>query len=222
MKILSVNVGQPRVVRYEGKPVSAKVYEKPAETAIFKSPITGKVAVGELSLEGDAQVDRRFHGGAMKAVYLYPFEHYAFWRGIFTEMELPFGIFGENLTTTGVSETEFCVGDRFRAGSAEFIVREPRFPCYKLGIRFGRADVVRRFQKSGRCGIYLSVARTGFVEAGDQIEVLMREPHRVSIAEMFAWNENKADSEFARRALEVEALPENWRQKISQSLRACL
>ncbi len=176
MKVLSVNVGFPRLVEYNGEPVA---------TGIFKEPVEGRVKVGESNLEGDGQADLRVHGGYYKAVYVYPSEHYDFWRAELPEMELPFAIFGENLTTSGILETDVTAGDRIRIGTANFIVTIPRYPCFKLGIRFGRADIIRRFAKSGRSGFYLAIEKTGELEAGDAIEFLSREPNQASIAQVF-------------------------------------
>ncbi|PYS86543.1 MAG: MOSC domain-containing protein [Acidobacteria bacterium] len=161
MKVLSVNVGMPRLVEYLGEPVA---------TAIFKSPVKGKVAVGQFNLEGDKQADLTVHGGRDKSVYIYPSEHYPYWQNELPDAELPWGIFGENLTTTGLLETEVRPGDRLRIGTAEFEVTIPRYPCYKLGIRFGRKDILKRFMLSGRSGFYLTVLKTGELETGDPIE----------------------------------------------------
>ena len=175
MRILSVYVGLPKIVEYNGEPVA---------TSIFKEPVAGKVRVGELNLEGDQQSDLRVHGGYSKAVYVYPSEHYKFWKNELPEMDLPFGIFGENLTSEGLSESEVFIGDRFRIGTSEFIVTEPRYPCFKLGIRFGRSDIIKKFAQSGRSGFYLAIAKTGELEAGDKIEFLEREQSEISIADV--------------------------------------
>ena len=205
MKIISVNVGMPRLVEYNGEPIA---------TAIYKNPVEGKVKVNPLNLAGDAQADLRVHGGASKSVYAYPFEHYEFWQTEYPNKDLPIAIFGENLTTEGILETEICAGDKIRVGTAEFIVTEPRFPCFKLGIRFDRKDIIRRFQKSRRSGFYLAVAKVGEIEAGDAIEFVEREPHRVTIEELVRLSDDKNVLEIARRALKVEALPERWKQHI--------
>ena len=154
-------MGLPRLVEYDGEPVA---------TAIFKFPVTGKVPVGQFNLEGDRQADLSVHGGPNKSIYVYPSEHYPFWRDELSDAELPWGVFGENLSTTGLLETEVRSGDRLRIGTAEFEVTIPRYPCYKLGIRFGRKDILRRFVKSGRSGFYLTVKKTGELEANDTIE----------------------------------------------------
>ncbi|MEP6922942.1 MAG: MOSC domain-containing protein [Pyrinomonadaceae bacterium] len=209
MKIVSVNIGQPRTVEYNGEMVV---------TGIYKEPVFKPVKVNELTLAGDIQVDRRFHGGANKAVYAYPSEHYEFWRTELPEMDLPFGTFGENLTTIGVLETEICVGDKIRVGTAELIATEPRFPCYKLGIKFGRKDIIRRFQKSRRSGIYFSVFETGELQTGDNIEFLERDENRVTIEDLVRLNDEKNNIEIAKRALKVIALPKDWKRKISKML----
>jgi len=165
MKVLSVNVGLPRIVEYNGKPVA---------TAIFKNPISGKVRVGEMNLEGDRQADLRVHGGYLKAVYVYPSEHYEFWKDELPDVPFSFGIFGENLTTHGLLESDVSAGDRLRVGTAEFIVTQPRSPCFKLNIRFGRKDMIKRFVRAGRSGFYLAIATPGHLGAGDQIEVVMK------------------------------------------------
>ena len=173
MKILSVCVGLPKIVEYHGEPVS---------TAIFKEAVAGKVRVGEVNLEGDRQADLRVHGGYSKAVYIYPSEHYEFWKKELPEMDLPFGVFGENLTTEGLLESEVFIGDKLKIGTAEFIVTEPRQPCFKLGIKFGRTDIIKRFAQSGRSGFYLAIEKTGELETGDEIEFLTREQSEISIA----------------------------------------
>jgi len=175
MKILSVNVGLPRLVEYNGEPVS---------TAIFKDPVEGVVKVDSLNLKGDRQADLSVHGGYYKAVYVYPAEHYPFWRSEYPDMELPYSMFGENLTTEGLTEADVRVGDRLRIGTAEFLVTQPRLPCYKLGIRFGRVDIIKRFFKSGLSGFYLSIEKTGELKKGDAIEVLSRNEDGESIASM--------------------------------------
>lgn len=172
MQVLSVNVGLPRIVEYNGEPVS---------TAIFKDPVEGPVRVNEINLDGDRQADLSVHGGYSKAVYAYPSEHYPFWRGEYPDMELPFGMFGENLTIEGLTEDEVNIGDRLRIGTAEFLVTQPRVPCFKLGIRFGRVDILRRFYKSGRSGFYLSIEKTGELQNGDSIEVIERNDEEESI-----------------------------------------
>ena len=141
MKIVSVNVGLPREVVWKGSTV---------QTAIFKEPVAGAVAIRELNLAGDQQADLAVHGGSKKAVYAYPAEHYEYWRKQLADVSLLWGAFGENLTTVGLSEDMLSIGDVLRVGSAVLQVTQPRMPCYKLEIRFERNDMIKRFLVSGR------------------------------------------------------------------------
>lgn len=175
MKLISVNVGLPREVQWKGRTVL---------TGIFKEPVSGRIAVRKLNLDGDGQADLSVHGGPEKAVYVYPVEHYAYWRKELPDMEFSWGMFGENLTTEGLLEEAIHIGDRFRIGSAEVIVTQPRMPCYKLGIRFGRNDIIKRFLVSGRPGFYLGVLREGEVGAGDTIELISRDKKQVTVSEI--------------------------------------
>jgi MOSC domain-containing protein YiiM len=177
MKLLSVNVGQPREVEWHGETV---------RTSIYKDPVQGRVRVETLNLHGDRQSDLSVHGGADKAVYAYPSEHYAFWRKELPGVELLPGAFGENLTTEGLLEDDVHIGDRLRMGSVEFVVTEPRLPCFKLAIRFNRPDIVKRFMRSGRTGFYVAVLREGDVGAGDAIELAERDDKRPSVADIVA------------------------------------
>lgn len=211
MKLLSVNVSLPREIHWHRKTVA---------TGIFKRPVAGRVMVRRLNLEGDAQADLRVHGGPSKAVYAYPSEHYSFWRRELPEMELPWGMFGENLTTEGLLESTVNIGDRFRIGSAELIATEPRLPCYKLGVRFAREDIVKRFLRSGRTGFYFAVEREGEIGAGDTITRLARDKHGVTVADIVRLYVagDETDVPLLRRALELEALPDSWRQDFQRQL----
>ena len=177
MKLISISVGRPREVEWQGERVL---------TSIFKEPVAGRVRVTRLNIEGDEQSDLEVHGGYEKAVYVYPAEHYAYWREQLPGVALPWGVFGENLTVEGLLEERVHVGDRLRAGSAEFAVTDPRMPCYKLALRFGRSDMVKRFLRSGRTGFYLAVLKEGEIGAGDAIELAGREPPGISIAAVVA------------------------------------
>ena len=211
MKIISVNVGLPRLVLRNGEPVS---------TGIFKEPVNGRVTLRTLNLDGDRQSDLSVHGGPFKAVYLYPSEHYDFWKQELPDMDLPWGIFGENLTTTGLLETEVHIGDRFRTGTAELMVTQPRMPCYKLGIRFGRADIIKRFLVSERTGFYFSVLKEGEVGAGDEIELLERNTSGVRVVDVTRlYSSDKENVDLLRRAIATEALTESWREHFIKQLK---
>jgi MOSC domain-containing protein YiiM len=177
VKVVSVNVGRPRRVEWGGRQV---------RSAIWKAPVAGRVRVTRLNLEGDKQSDLRVHGGPDKAVYVYPSEHYAYWARELPALDLPWGAFGENLTTEGLLEADMRIGDSFRAGTAELRVTQPRSPCYKLMVRFDREDMVRRFLDSGRTGFYVAVVTEGDVAAGDPIERVARSDREVTIADVVA------------------------------------
>jgi MOSC domain-containing protein YiiM len=210
VKIISLNVGLPRLVLRNDEPVS---------TGIFKEPVAGRVMLRTLNLDGDRQADLSVHGGPSKAVYVYPSEHYDFWKREFPEMDLPWGMFGENFTTTGLLETEINIGDTFRIGAAEVMVTEPRMPCSKLGIRFGRADIIKRFLQSERSGFYLAVLKEGEVGAGDEFEPLARDANDVKVSDITRlYARDKHNVDLLRRAIEVKALPESWRSYFQDHL----
>ena len=177
MRVISVNVGQPRTVDWHGRPVL---------TSIWKAPVAGPVRAAHHNLFGDEQSDLTVHGGPRKAVYAYPSEHYEYWRRQLPHADLSWGSFGENLSTEGLIESELAVGDRLRIGSTELVVTQPRMPCYKLGIRFGDDLMVKRFMRAGRSGVYFSIATEGAIQAGDAIVVVSRAEERLTIADLFA------------------------------------
>jgi MOSC domain-containing protein YiiM len=170
-----------------------------------------------LNLDGDRQADLAVHGGPFKAVYAYPAEHYAFWHHEFPQMDLPWGMFGENFTTEGLSESDLHIGDRIQIGGAIIMVRQPRIPCYKLAAKFQRDDILERFLRSGRSGFYFSVEQEGTVTVGDSFEFLSRDPSAVTIAEM---NRLFVDEKYNRslldKAINTSALPEAWRDYFSK------
>jgi MOSC domain-containing protein YiiM len=209
-KLISVNIGLPRVIMNNGEPIT---------TGIFKEPVAGRVMLRTLNLDGDRQADLSVHGGASKAAYAYPSEHYEYWKQEFPEMKLPWGMFGENFTTAGLFEIELNIGDKFEVGSAVVMVTEPRLPCYKLGIKFGRADIVRRFLASERTGFYFAVLQEGDVGVGDQIKLVERSKHSVKTNDITQlYTRDKHNTRLLRRAIEVEALPEGWKSYFQHRL----
>jgi MOSC domain-containing protein YiiM len=211
MQLIAVSVGRPQSAQWRGKSI---------ETSIFKTSMAGPVMVRTLNLDGDHQADLRVHGGVEKAVYGYPAEHYPYWREQLGE-ELLWGAFGENLTTTGLDEDNLHIGDRLRVGGAELVVTQPRLPCFKLGVRFGRSDMVKRFLSSGRTGFYFAVVREGPVAAGDPIKVIARDPRGVTVADITRIaTSDKHDLATLRRAVAVPALAEGWRTAFAEQLAA--
>ncbi len=210
MKIESLNVARPQLMVYQGRTIN---------TAISKTPVSGPIALRTLNLDGDRQADLSVHGGPNKAVYAYPSEHYPDWRRELPGMDLPWGIFGENFTTSGLSEDDLHIGDRFQIGSAIVMVRQPRQPCYKLAAKFRRDDILERFLLSGRSGFYFSVEQEGAVEVGDAIELLTREPDAITITAMNRlYVLEKYNQDLLHKAIRTAALPEDWREYFSARL----
>jgi MOSC domain-containing protein YiiM len=177
-----------------------------------------RLRVTTLNVEGDAQSDLTVHGGVDKAVYVYPSEHYEPWRQELPGIDLPWAVFGENLTTEGLLE-DVRIGDRFRIGSAEFVVTQPRLPCYKLGIRFGRPDILKRMLQSGRTGFYCAVTTEGEVGPGDAIERIARATEGLTVADVVNLYTVDADNqEQLRRAAESTLLPESWKEYFRKRL----
>jgi MOSC domain-containing protein YiiM len=203
-RVVSVNVGGLRQLTSHGRPVP---------TGIFKQPVAGPVHVGRLGLAGDLQADLTVHGGPEKAVYAYPIEHYEWWRREMPELTFEPATFGENLTVTGLPfENEIHSGDRFRVGTAELVVTGPRLPCFKLGLRMQRPDMVKRFLASHRTGYYFSVAVEGAVQTGDDIVLLERLDGSVSVWEivrLYAFDTD--DAAAVRRLVSAPGIPEGWR-----------
>ena len=212
MKVLSVNVGLPRKILFNGQIIT---------TAIFKDPVKGPISLRKLNLDGDKQADLTVHGGLDKAVYSYPSEHYVYWRKQFPNTDLVWGMFGENFTTEGLFEDAVNVGDQFQIGSAKLVATQPRMPCYKLGVRFGRMDVIRRFMASGRPGIYFKVLKEGEVKTGDQIENIKRDENNVTVKDivsLYTARIHRDNIETMRRAIKIKDLPEGWRYEFEQKI----
>lgn len=206
--ILSVNVGMPRQVPYNGGQVL---------TSIFKSPVEGRRAVRRHNIEGDRQSDLTVHGGPNKAIYCYPAEHYAYWRDQLPNMDLSvYGTFGENLTTEGLLESDVVIGDVFRAGTAVLKVTQPRMPCFKLGIRFNLPAMVKHFWKSGRSGIYFSIVEEGDIAPGDLIERIAGGPEQITIADIVhLYRGDETRPEMFDRAMRAP-LSGSWKEEIRE------
>src|ERR1700674_2904612 len=212
MKLLTICVARPRIIISKGQRIS---------TGIFKQPVEGPVMLRRLNLDGDRQADLSVHGGASKAVYAYPSEHFPYWRAQLREMEITYGTFGENFTTEGLSEETTNIGDRFQIGGAVVMVTQPRVPCFKLAAKFGRDDILKRFLQSGRSGFYFAVVEEGMVEAGEAIERIYRDQNKVTVADINRLYLNGGDDiALLRRALQVEALPDGYRDYLRQELQS--
>ena len=209
MKVLSVNVALPRLVAWKGQTF---------KTGIFKKPVAGPVMMRRLDLDGDRQADLSVHGGPYKAVYAYPSEHYVFWRKELPETELPWGQFGENLTTEGLNEKDTHIGDVLRVGQATVQVTQPRVPCLKLAAKFQRDDILQRFVQSGRSGFYFSVIEEGLVAAGDSIELLQEHENGISVSDINTLYYQGTELPLMRRAAQLDALPRDLREYFAEQL----
>jgi MOSC domain-containing protein YiiM len=202
MRVVSVNVGLPKTVQWRDQTVT---------TGIFKSPVDGPVALREHNLDGDRQADLSVHGGPTKAVYVYSAQHYTYWRQELPDVELGWGHFGENFTVDGMDEESINIGDEFTVGTARVVVTEPRMPCFKLSIRFGRTDIVKRFLQSQRSGFYVGVVEEGQVQAGDALELLSKHPDGLSVADVTSlYTTQKGNVALLKKAIAVTALPDSW------------
>ena len=211
MKLLSLNVGLPRQVNFQNELVT---------TGIFKEPVMGRVRLRKLNLDGDKQADLTVHGGADKAIYAYPQEHYNYWKKELPEMSLPWGMFGENFTTQGMFEETVNVGDQFQVGTARVVATQPRMPCYKLGVKFGRMDIIRKFLASGLTGIYFKVMKEGDLEQGDEIKLIKKDENNVTIKDIVRlYTVNKDDLQTVERAVKVKDLPNGWKSHFIEQLK---
>jgi MOSC domain-containing protein YiiM len=210
VKLISLNVARPRLTVYRGTTIN---------TGIFKKPVSGRIILRNLNLEGDQQADLSVHGGPYKAVYAYPSEHYEYWHRELPQIDLPWGAFGENFTTEGFIEDKIHVGDRFRIGSSILMVRQPRMPCYKLAAKFRRDDMIERFLRSARSGLYFSVEQEGDVGEGDTIEQLFQAEEGITVAEMNRlFTGEKYNRTLLQKAIATPALPEDWREYFAPRL----
>ncbi len=200
--LISVNVGLPKAVQWRDQIVS---------TGIFKSPVEGPVALRRHNLDGDAQADLTVHGGPTKAVYVYPTQHYDYWREELPDVEFGWGNFGENFSVDGMDEESIGIGDEFSVGTARVVVTEPRMPCSKLSVRFERADMPKRFLQSQRTGFYFGVVEEGQVETGDTLELLSKHPDGLSVADVTSlYTTERGNVALLKKAIAATALPDSW------------
>lgn len=207
MKLLSLNVGQPRMVETPRGPVV---------TSIFKDPVEGRRQIVPHNVEGDRQADLTVHGGPRKAVYAYASDHYPYWRQELGGSSLPFGMFGENLTIEGLTESQIHIGDIVQIGTTHLRVTQPRMPCAKLALRFDRSDMVKRFWQSNRSGVYFAVEQAGEVGAGDQVHLIFEHPLKVSISNVVSLYKGETrDQELFERFM-ASPLSGSWKEDIRE------
>lgn len=211
MKLISVNVGLPVKVKFGNEIVT---------TGIFKNPVDKRINLKKLNLEGDRQADLTVHGGLDKAVYSYPYEYYDFWRKEFPDISFNWGMFGENLTTEGLFESQVNVGDRFQIGSAQLVATQPRMPCYKLGVKFGRMDIIKKFLKSEKSGIYFKVIKEGGIFINDTIKLIKKDNNNITIKNIveLITKEDKENTTLLEKTVKVRDLPQGWKNYFLEKL----
>jgi MOSC domain-containing protein YiiM len=212
MKLVSINVSPPIKIIHNNKTIM---------TGIFKKPVEGPVYASELNLAGDGQADLKNHGGVDKAIYAYSYDHYVYWERTLNRHDFDYGQFGENLTVSGLDESKLYIGDQLQAGEAIFTITQPRVPCFKLGIRFGDKHMPKKFMQAALTGIYLKVVKEGYLQAGDDLNVIKQDENRVSVKNLFtafylAQDDNSLG--ILRDALHVTDLSQAWRRQIEKRL----
>lgn len=214
MKLVSINVGMPKLVEINGHQVN---------TGIYKTPQTGKVWLSKTNLAGDGQADLTVHGGEFQAAYSYPLEHYAYWGKTLGREKLSYGTFGENFTVSGLLEDEVYVGDTFAIGEAVVEATMPRIPCFKFGHKIGKPDILAEFLTSGRSGFYHKVIQEGYVQAGDAIKRITRDPNSITIRRALGLQKlDEGNVEALQHALTIKQLPPLLRSVYQQRLESLL
>lgn len=204
MKLISVNVGQPKTYLYR---------DKEETTSIFKLPIAGKSFVSKRNIDGDGQSDLVHHGGELKAVYSYDITYYDHWKNILQRNDWQYGMFGENLTTVGLTDNNVSIGNIYKIGTVYLKAIQPRFPCFKLNIRFGIDDMLQQFMQQGKHGIYFKVEQEGILEAGDEITLAEGSKHNITIEQYVQCYYSKgSDKKILEEILSFELLPERHRK----------
>lgn len=186
MKVVSLNIGEKRIINYKGRII---------ETGIFKYPVSHPLMLGFEDVKNDSVVDRRYHGGIDKAVYAYSEEHYAYWESLYPDLDWDYGMFGENITVSSLDETQINIGDTFKVGEAVIKVTKPREPCMKLGLRFGTQKVLKQFWNSTKSGIYFKVLKTGHIHKEDEFTLIRKETETPTIAEVYSSKREGSNSQ---------------------------
>ena len=211
MQIISANIAQPTTIIWRGQEVLTGIYKYGVDTPIF---------LNTEDVDNDHVLDRRYHGGADKACYLYSADHYPFWKMKYPAQYWSWGMFGENLTVSGLDESDIRIGDRFQIGGAVVQVSQPRQPCFKLGVRFGDQKVVDDFWNSPFPGVYVRVLQPGHVSKGDQIALLESNPESLSLSEVFSiFRSNRTDIDLIKKAIAEPFLAESCRKDIQKLLK---
>lgn len=211
MQIISTNIAEPKTIEWNGRKVT---------TGIYKTPVKEPIFLGKESVRGDEVTDRRVHGGKYKACYLFSADHYPYWKDLYPHLDWNWGMFGENLTVSGLDETQLCIGDIYEIGTALVQISQPREPCFKFGTKFGSQHVLKQFIAYGRPGTYVSILEEGSVNVGDTFHLVETSNNGLTIAQLFNlyYTPNK-DQELLNRAVNNNAVPEGKRVKLAAFLK---
>ncbi|MDP3432038.1 MAG: MOSC domain-containing protein [Bacteroidota bacterium] len=211
MQVLSANIAQPTTIQWRGQEVLTGIYKYAVDTPIF---------LNSEDVDNDHVLDRRYHGGVDKACYLYSADHYPFWKDKFPELKWEWGMFGENLTVSGLDESTIRIGDRFQIGGAIVQVSQPRQPCFKLGVRFGDQKVVDDFWNLPFPGVYVRVLQPGNVAKGDRFTLLESNLDSLSVSQVFSiFRSNKTNINLIKKAIDEPFLAESCRKDIQKLLK---
>lgn len=209
LKVVSLNVGKVKEVTYDGKTIRTGIYKKP-----IQEPLEAK----GINIEGDDQGNRKTHGGIDRAIYSYPMEHYSYWKKQYPTKELPFGMFGENLTTEGLLEKDVKVGDIFKIGTTKIMALQPRMPCYRLGYKFDDEKIIDKFLETDYCGIFYRIIKEGKLQVGDEINLIKSDPDSMTIVEIFYLMQDKGTKDLIQKALNLEHLPDVLKKRFQKLL----
>lgn len=211
MKVVATNIGKSVTINWHGQAV---------QTGIYKYEVDEPIFLGTEDVKNDEVLDRRYHGGADKACYLYSSDHYEFWKRKYPDSDWRWGMFGENLTVSGLDESEICIGDTFQLGEALVQVSQPRQPCFKLGVRFENQQIVHDFWHNLFPGIYVRVIQSGMVKTNDEFILLNRDPESLPVSEVFSFFRIQPDkAERIRRAIQLESLADSCRKDLMKLLK---
>ncbi|MDQ3021841.1 MAG: MOSC domain-containing protein [Bacteroidota bacterium] len=211
MKVLSLNIGTPKEIEWLGKKIT---------TSIFKKPVLGKHKVKFLTIEGDKQSDKKHHGGFDKAVYSYSIEYYDYWKKIIGREDWDPGLFGENLTTQNLKDDDAKIGNIYKIGTAMIMPVQPRFPCQTLCARFGMKEMIDKFYNSKRNGTYFRVIEEGYIEQGDEIDLIEESKYNVTIKDVVECKVTKGEDQTKlNQILEVPFIPNALKESFRMYLK---
>ncbi|MFN8257456.1 MAG: MOSC domain-containing protein [Bacteroidales bacterium] len=215
MNVKSTNLGQISTIVWNGKDVQTGIYKKPVMHSIF---------LGENDVSKDNVIDRKHHGGKDKACYIFSVEHYNYWKKIYPELDWDWGMFGENLTVSGLDEANLFIGDILKVGEAVVQVSQPRQPCFKLGVRFGNQAIVKQFVKYGYSGAYLRIIEKGNVNTGDKLEIIQKQNHQFSVQKIFnlLYTSQMPDKKVIDNILKLDTLAESCKKDLLKHFNASL